>query len=427
MTPKPSDPSLVQRITARLTTRDRSLFALDLAERSQDLIARVAGRSVLVIGGAGSIGSATIRKLLRWSPSEVTIVDLAENNLVELLRSLRSSQAHAHAPVRIEPIDYGSPIMERFLADHPRFDLVLNFAAVKHVRSERDEVSLLHLIDTNLLKADRLLGWLRRHRHGRHGVFFVSSDKAANPANVMGASKRLMEHLLFWHAAPAAEGHTLRERGAGHGPPLPVATSARFANVAFSDGSLPWAFLQRVAQQQPLSGPSDIRRYLISLEEAGDLCAIASLLCPSRHVLVPRLDPESNLVDFREIAIATLELLGYAPRWCESEDEARSLTCGESGQWPCYFAPTEAMGEKPSEEFVGRDERTIELESSSTMAIPYAHDPDTDLLRSVFRDFERWVSDPSSRVRKSDILDAIRSVVPTLEHVDSNVSLDARM
>jgi nucleoside-diphosphate-sugar epimerase len=423
---KPPADEVLNELSARVTGRTEPLFEKDLernVERIRDL---VASRRILVVGGAGSIGSSTVLQLLRFRPAHVTVADVAENNLVELLRTVRSSRDTWDADVAIQPIDYGSPIMERFLATQAPFDVVLNFAAAKHVRSERDVISLLVMLDTNLVKADVFLGWVRRYGHGGGGVFFVSSDKAANPANLMGASKRMMEQMLFWHASPAARGRTLLDDGAACGAPLARATTARFANVAFSDGSLPWGFLRRIAKRQPLSGPSDVKRFFLSLEESGQLCTLASLVCPSEHILIPRLDPAADLHSFQDVARLTLAYLGHEPAWCASECEART-GAPVRGAWPCYFQTSDTMGEKLCEEFVAEGERTVEVGLRALKAVPHEFSADAAALANVFRQLRASIAFPALSIDKPAIVELIRSAVPTLQHVESNLSLDRKM
>ena len=417
---------LLDNLSTLVTKRPVSIFQKDFDTNTTRLKEQIEGRRILIVGVAGSLGSSTLFPILTLGPREVCLVDLAENNLVELLRSIRSSENLFSAPVSIQPIDYGSPVMERFLSSSSSFDLVLNFSAVKHVRSERDVVSLLHLFDTNLLKADRFLGWLRRYGHGREGVFFVSSDKAANPANLMGASKRVMEHLIFWHGTPEAEGRTLLCDHPAFGPPLPRITTARFANVAFSDGSLPWGFLQRLAKSQPLSGPSDVKRFLLSLLEAGQLCTLASVLLADRHILVPRLDPDADMVSFKDIAETTLDFHQLRPHWCASDTEARTFS-SRDGEWPCFFSPSDTAGEKMFEEFIADGERSVEVDLLKLLAVPYEAAPPTTELRNLFLTLETLRVNAEESVTKADLVEAIRSVVPTLQHVDSEYSLDRKM
>lgn len=407
-----------------VTGRKHSHFESDYRAASNRLQEAFSNKRILVIGAAGSIGSSTLRCLLEWGPGEVLLVDTAENNLVEVLREIRSDPRVAESNIAIEPIDFGSPMMESILACQTSFDWVFNFAAVKHVRSERDVPSLLQMADTNLLKADRLLGWLRKYGHGREGVFFVSSDKAANPANLMGASKRMMEQLLFWHGSQDAS------QGNLHGEPInggPLrCTTARFANVAFSDGSLLLGFLNRIAKGQPLAGPSDIRRYFVTLEEAGQICCLGAI-CPSHgQILVPRLSPIDDQKDFREIAALVLRYHGLEPRWLETEAAAR-LATPSGTTWPCFFAPSQAMGEKEYEEFVGSGEVPLEIGLDTLHLVVPPPLPDTRVLMEAFGRLARWREQPDSCAGKDQIVDCMKLVVDSLQHVTREHSLDKGM
>ncbi|GLH73048.1 nucleoside-diphosphate sugar epimerase [Geothrix limicola] len=408
----------------RVTGRERSLFERDYQQAAGRLREAFSGRRILVVGAAGSIGSSTLRCILDWNPEEILLVDTAENNLVEVLRDLRSDPAVAEANLAIQPIDFGSPMMESILSTHPGFDWVFNFAAVKHVRSERDVPSLLQMADTNLLKADRFLGWLRTYGHGGAGVFFVSSDKAANPANLMGASKRMMEQLLFWHGSPEAGQGNLHGEPCGDKPVR--CTTARFANVAFSDGSLLLGFLNRIAKRQPLAGPSDIRRYFVTLEEAGQICCLAAVLPAHGEILVPRLSPIEDQKDFREIAALVLDYHRLEPNWVDSEIAARQfLPSGKS--WPCYFSPSKAMGEKEYEEFVGAGEVPVEIGLEKLHVVTPPPLPTTGLLRKVFADLAGWREAPATCSGKEQIVDCMKLVVDSLQHVTKDHSLDKGM
>lgn len=407
-----------------VTGRECSLFRGDYERASSRLQEAFSGKRILVVGAAGSIGSSTLRCILDWNPEETLLVDTAENNLVEVLREIRSDPLVAETNLSIQPIDFGSPMMEHILAQHSGFDWVFNFAAVKHVRSERDVPSLLQMADTNLLKADRFLGWLRKHGHGRDGVFFVSSDKAANPANLMGASKRMMEQLLFWHGSPDALQGTLQGEPCD-GKPLRC-TTARFANVAFSDGSLLLGFLNRISKSQPLAGPSDIRRYFVTLEEAGQICCLAAVLPSHGEILVPRLSPIEDQKDFREIAELVLDYHGLVPVWVDSEVAARQ-TMPSGKNWPCYFAPSKAMGEKEYEEFVGRGELPVEIGLENLHVVTPPPLPTTYLLKKVFAELARWRESPAKCGGKDQIIDCMKLVVDSLRHVTKDHSLDKGM
>ena len=346
----------------------------------------------------------------------MTVLDTSENNLAELVRSIRGRPEGFTGELRVEPLDYGSPLAARYLADIPRHDLVLSFAALKHVRSERDAYSALRLLEVNLLAAHRFLDAVAEAGHGEAGVFLVSTDKAANPVSLMGASKRLMEWLLWAH------------RDGSLGPPLQRATTTRFANVAFSDGSLPWAFLQRLAKGQPLAAPRDVRRFLVSPREAGELCVLAALVAPDRSVLVPRLDPQRDMVTFPSIAEHTLRSMGLEPAWYEDEAEARTAVASErtEGRYPVLLTSADTSGEKPFEEFVAEGERTRDLDLASVAAIdgpPVA----AAALRAVLQTIDDAVSGRGSLPEKSDLVEWLGDLVPGLRHLETGTSLDARL
>jgi FlaA1/EpsC-like NDP-sugar epimerase len=414
----------IEAIAQEVTGRPVSLFAPDVQAQQGVLAAAVAGRRILVAGGAGSIGSATIMELLRLEPAALAVLDPSENNLVELMRSIRSQDHQPATDVQIEPLDYGSALAAGWLGAQRPFDVVLSFAALKHVRSERDTFSLLRLLEVNLLQADRFLATLRRQGHGARGVFFVSTDKAANPVSLMGASKRVMELLLWAHAQAGAPASLL---AGGSAPPLPQVTAARFANVAFSDGSLPWGFLQRLEKRQPLAAPGDVRRYLLSPREAGQLCLLAALCCPHRHVLVPLLDPVDDLVSFTDIAVSTLRAFDLEPAWFEDAARARAGVTTEQarGRYPILVTTSDTSGEKDIEEFVARGEQAREagLAAARVVAGPVA---DIPALATVLQGIALAV-DGTLPVAKRDLVDLLTRVVPELAHRETGTSLDGKM
>jgi nucleoside-diphosphate-sugar epimerase len=398
----------IETMTRAVTGRDRSLFADDLAAQRGRVAETVSGRRVLVIGGAGSIGSATIAQLVTFAPAALAVLDTSENNLAELVRSLRSAASPFAGELLVQPLDYGSPLARAWLAGQRPFDLVLSFAALKHVRSERDAFSLLRMLEVNLLAADRFLSACRQYGHGASGVFLVSTDKAAEPASLMGASKRAMELLLWSH-------------------PLARATTTRFANVAFSDGSLPWGFLQRLAKRQPLAGPSDVRRYLVSPAEAGQLCLLAALCAPDRHVLIPVLDPARDAVGFDAVADAVLRAHGFAPAPYTDEAAARAAVEREAaqGRWPTVFQPSTTSGEKAMEIFVGPGEHDRDCGLARCRAI--AAGPAD---RAAIEGFLAVIADGvggSAVPDKSALAAALARVVPELHHRETGLSLDGRM
>lgn len=414
----------IESITQEVTGRSVSLFARDMLSSQAYLKTAVAGKRILVCGGAGSIGSSTIRELLQLHPAAVLIMDPNENNLVELTRTIRSHGERVQSEIIIEPLDYGSPLASAFLASQKPCDLVLSFAALKHVRSERDMFSLLRMLEVNLLKADRFLAMVRRLGYGRAGVFFVSTDKAANPVSLMGASKRVMELLLWAHTQAQAPASLL---DGGEAPPLAQASAARFANVAFSDGSLPWGFLQRLEKRQPLAAPGDVRRFLLSPLEAGQLCLLATVQCPNRHLLVPVLDPVDDLVSFTDIAVATLNAFDLKPAWFEDEDLARRSVTTEMarGRYPVLVTSSDTSGEKEIEEFVAAGEEAVETKLKAARAVA---GPPVDLaaLSAALRGIDQAVSGSAS-IDKRGLVGLLQRLVPELAHKETGTSLDGKM
>jgi nucleoside-diphosphate-sugar epimerase len=398
-------------LTSIVTGRTGSLFASDLAASSDHVFAKVRDGRILVIGGGGSIGAATIRIILDYLPSALHVVDHNENYLAELVRELRGRPAGIpDIDFRALPLDYGGPVTERFLADSPPYDVVLNFAALKHVRSEKDIYSVLQMFDTNLVRHMRFKRWLADHRHGST-YFAVSTDKAANPVSLMGASKRLMEDLIFDVAAESYQ----------------TTTSARFANVAFSNGSLLQGFGYRLAKRQPLAVPRETRRYFISHQEAGELCLLATCRIPDSHIAVPRVDTILQLQLLEDIACACLEYWGLgAERYL---DEARARNDVErlarEGRWPLLLTPLDTGGEKPFEEFVGTGETATDCGLFNVSAL--RHIPCVTAEQKLFDQIARWVDEPDLAIAKSKLASAISDALPNFHHSQSERNLDQRL
>lgn len=389
------------------TGRVESLFAADLQANEDALREALSGKRIAVVGAAGSIGSAVVKTLLRFAPGALTLIDLSENNLVEVVRDLRSTPGlrmpDAFATL---PIALGSVEFDRYFAETKPFDYFLNLSAIKHVRTERDVYCLIRMIDTNVLF---LHEFLAANPYRFRKVFSVSSDKATNPANLMGATKMIMEKALL------ARSET-----------QPFST-ARFANVAFSDGSLPHGFLQRIAKRQPLSAPNDVRRYFISHREAGELCVLSCALGNNRDVFFPHLAQGLDEKTFAQIARDLLRELGYEPLECASEEEARARAAEliPRRQWPCWFFASDTTGEKEFEEFYAPGERLV-LDRFQHVGV-VAQEPWTDVpaLEAFLAFFKAAKGDP--RRVKPEYVQAIRKLVPTLQHHETGRNLDQKM
>lgn len=395
------------------TGRTSSLFTEDMLARRVELETAVAGKRILVIGGAGSIGSAVVKELARRKPATLHIVDQSENSLAELVRSLRGDvEPLMVADFRTLPLDYGSPVMSLFLDSEPAYDLILNFAALKHVRSEKDPWSLLQMLDTNIAKQVRFMTWLAERRfEGRY--FCVSTDKAANPVSLMGASKRLMEHVIFSReAVPGFRGH---------------ATSARFANVAFSDGSLLQAWLQRLTKHQPMAAPMATKRYFVSLEEAGHICVLAALCAPQDAIVVPNLDPSADLHELAEVASALIGHIGLRPACYQDENLARKAVESDlaQGKYPLLLTPLDTSGEKPYEEFVGLGETAQQIGLSALQAVSYLPAPAQSL--SAFLTMLTDLLNAQGTITKAQVVKAIARVIPQFHHRETGQNLDQRI
>ena len=395
-------------IARHVTGRDESLFAADLAAHSDELRVAIAGRSVLVIGGAGTIGSSFIRALLPFEPARLYVVDLSENGLTELTRDLRSTAGQfVPEDFKTYPISFGDPVFARMFRREGPFDVVAHFAAHKHVRSEKDRYSIEAMLENNVMNTVALLDLLLE-RPPQH-FFCVSTDKAAHPANVMGASKKLMEEAVLAYSAR-----------------LPAVT-ARFANVAFSNGSLPAGFLERIVKGQPLSAPHDVRRYFVSPAESGELCLLACVLGAPGEIFFPELD-EPRMLTFSTIADAMLRDMGYTPVACASEDEARQAAAQRSPEdstWPVYYFASETSGEKPYEEFFTDDE-SVDHARFEALGVIAGHTlNDVAGIRSTIADLRTLFAQPE--LEMGAIVDTLIRLVPSFHHVETGKSLDSKM
>ena len=323
----------------KLIGRDKELFEEDILIHEKELSEIVSSSRFLVIGGAGSIGQAVTKEIFKRNPQKLHVVDISENNLVELVRDIRSSFGYINGDFQTFALDAGSVEYDTFWNVDGKFDFVLNLSALKHVRSEKDPFTLMRMIDVNIFNTDKTIQ--QSIEKGVKKYFCVSTDKAANPANLMGASKRIMEMFLMQRSKQ-----------------IEIST-ARFANVAFSDGSLLHGFNQRIQKQQPIVAPNDVKRYFVIPKESGELCLMSTIFGENRDIFFPKLSEELHLITFSEIAVRYLNEIGYEPYLCENEEEARRRVTelSENGKWPCLFTPSDTTGEKDFEEFFTENEK----------------------------------------------------------------------
>lgn len=394
-------------VKENVTGRPESLFAPDIEANADTLRAAIAGKSVMVIGGAGSIGSSFIKALLPFNPSELVVVDLNENGLAELTRDLRSSAFLRVPEVFLTyTLDFADPIFEDIMRDHGGFDIVANFSAHKHVRSEKDKYSVEALLKNNVIKARNLMELLRSYPP-RH-FFCVSTDKASNPVNIMGASKRIMEDLIMAYR------------------PYFKVTTARFANVAFSNGSLPAGFFDRMMKRQPLAAPSDVRRYFVSMEESGQICMLACILGNNGEVFFPRLGKE-KLKTFSSICDRFIEAMGYEKYQCSSDDEARRYAADHlpGPKYPVYYSASDTTGEKDCEEFFVEGESTDMTRFVSLGVITGTDNKDAEAVNALIRRLETLFADRT--FTKADVVRVLEEYLPNFTHEEKGRNLDDKM
>lgn len=388
--------------------RQESLFAPDIENNKERLSNEIKGKSVLVIGGAGSIGSSFIKAILKFNPSKLVIVDLNENGLAELTRDLRSSEGlTVPATYLTYTLDFVDPIFERMFREHGGFDIVANFSAHKHVRSEKDKYSVEALLNNNVLKARKLLDLLTEipPRH----FFCVSTDKAANPVNVMGASKRVMEDLIMSYM-----------------PNFKV-TTARFANVAFSNGSLPLSFFDRMMKLQPLVAPKDVKRYFVSLEESGQICMLACILGSNGEIFFPKLG-EEKMKTFSSICDDFITAMGYTKHECATDEEAKRFAANmkpSDKEYPAVYFSSDTTGEKDFEEFyVEGEEKDLDRFSSLGVILSKGHRPKSE-VEAFLHKLENIFSRPD--FTKTEVVDSLKEFLPNFEHEEKGKNLDQKM
>ena len=390
-----------------LIGRTDPLFESDTKRSGQQLDSLVEDSRFLVIGGAGSIGQAVVREIFKREPRVLHVVDISENNLVELVRDVRSTLGYIDGEFKTFALDCGSAEFSTFFQHEGPYDYVFNLSALKHVRSEKDPYTLMRMINVNLFNTVKSLRMAADH--GLKNYFCVSTDKAANPVNMMGASKRIMEMFL------------MRESLSQN------ISMARFANVAFSDGSLLHGFNQRFAKRQPITAPNDVKRYFVTPQESGELCLMSGLLGGNRDIFFPKLSEKLHLITFSEIAKKYLEQLGYEPYECESEEEARTK-CSElidQKKWPCYFFNSDTTGEKDFEEFF-TDKEELDMDRFSSIGV-IKNDSIFDEEKLSY--FEGRIDEiKSSRTwKREDLVHLFHEMVPGFGHKETGKFLDQKM
>ena len=379
-------------------------FDTDLKNFSDNLLSKIEGKNILVIGGAGTIGSSYIKQILKYKPSRITVVDINENGLTELTRDLRSSNLLDYNPEYITyPVNLLSDIFDKIF-NSDTWQVVANFSAHKHVRSEKDEISAEALIKNNVYGAIKLLNLCEGNPPNY--FFSVSTDKAANPVNIMGASKSLMEKLIL------SKKNNFR------------VSTARFANVAFSNGSLLDGFIYRLNKKQPLSCPSDIKRFFVTPEQSGQICLLATFLGDSGNIFFPKLDFHKDQIYFKEIALDFLNSNGFEPELVQSEKEAKEFDFDKyTNKYPIYFFKTDTSGEKTYEEFFSEDE-DYDIDQFNSLGFIKTKEESIS-FEKVKNDFDEAFDNPNST--KADIVSVIKKYVPDFQHIETGKHLDQKM
>lgn len=391
----------------KLIDRDSEIFTKDLQENEQELKKIVSKSSFLVIGGAGSIGQAVTKEIFKRNPLKLHVVDISENNMVELVRDLRSSYGYIDGDFQTYALDIGSIEYDVFIEADGKYDYVLNLSALKHVRSEKDPFTLMRMIEVNVFNTEKTIN--QSISKGVKKYFCVSTDKAANPVNMMGASKRIMEMFLMRKSEE-----------------INIST-ARFANVAFSDGSLLHGFNQRIQKKQPIVAPNDIKRYFITPNESGELCLMSCIFGENRDIFFPKLNENLHLITFADIAVKYLAELGYEACLCQSEEEARALmtTLPKQKKWPCLFAKSDTTGEKDFEEFF-TDKEVLDMKRFQNFGIIKNNadfsEEKINLFSSSIEEMKK-----AKKWNKEQLVELFYKMVPDFGHKEMGKYLDGKM
>lgn len=391
----------------KLIGRNSEIFEHDIALHENELRSIIRTSSFLVIGGAGSIGQAVTKEIFKRNPSKLHVVDISENNMVELVRDLRSSYGYIDGDFQTFALDIGSVEYDAFIKSDGKYDYVLNLSALKHVRSEKDPFTLMRMIEVNVFNTEKTLN--QSIANGTKKYFCVSTDKAANPVNMMGASKRIMEMFLMRKS---------RE--------IKIST-ARFANVAFSDGSLLHGFNQRILKKQPIVAPNDIKRYFVTPKESGELCLMSCIFGENRDIFFPKLSESLHLISFADIAVKYLAEIGYEPYLCESEDEARDNAESLIAQkkWPCLFTGSDTTGEKDFEEFF-TDNEVLDMNRFENLGVIKNEEIfDQDMLEHFTDTINKMKT--NGLWAKHEIVELFHEMIPNFGHKETGKYLDSKM
>ena len=391
----------------KLIGREVELFGADISQCEDSLQQAVSTSKFLVLGGAGSIGQAVTKEIFKRNPLKLHVVDISENNMVELVRDIRSSMGYVEGDFQTFALDIGSLEYDAFIKADGDYDYILNLSALKHVRSEKDPFTLMRMIDVNVFNTDKTIQ--QSIDSGAKKYFCVSTDKAANPVNMMGASKRIMEMFL------------MRKSEA-----IDIST-ARFANVAFSDGSLLHGFNQRLQKQQPIVAPNDIKRYFVTPQESGELCLMSCIFGDNRDIFFPKLSEALHLISFADIAVQYLQQQGYEPYLCSTEEEARELakTLPAEGKWPCLFTASDTTGEKDFEEFF-TDNEVLDMQRFTNLGIiKNKAGYSTELLNIFETTIAKMKAD--REWTKEQIVALFFKMIPGFGHKETGKYLDSKM
>ncbi len=387
--------------------RDRELFTNDISNHEDELVRIVSSSKFLVIGGAGSIGAATTKEIFKRNPLKLHVVDISENNMVELVRDIRSSFGYIDGDFQTFALDIGSLEYDAFWEADGDYDYVLNLSALKHVRSEKDPYTLMRMINVNIFNTDKTLQ--QAIEKGVKKYFCVSTDKAANPVNMMGASKRIMEMFLMRRSQDI------------------MISTARFANVAFSDGSLLHGFNKRIEKKQPIVAPNDIKRYFVIPKESGELCLMSCIFGENRDILFPKLSEHLHLITFAQIAEKYLKEVGYEAYLCKDENEARELvnSLPQDGKWPCLFTKSDTTGEKDFEEFY-TDSEVLDMERFHNLGV-IKNELNVELDKLNL--FETSINNllANKQWTKEELVDLFHQMIPDFGHKETGKYLDAKM